>query len=159
MRQLHTSETYRAEYLRRPRIPVPCKVCGTEFMAVVSAVRGGRGTVCSHSCKAKLASRNRNQLGSRNPNWKGGKSICRSPEELRAYRTEKTRKYRQRYPERYQAHRIMRNALRRGDLERTCCEVCGEARTEGHHEDYSKPLQIIWLCRKHHEEADKRRIN
>ncbi len=30
------------------------------------------------------------------------------------------------------------------------CEVCGEKQVEAHHEDHAKPLQVNWLCRKHH---------
>ena len=30
-----------------------------------------------------------------------------------------------------------------------CC-VCGEIKVEAHHADYSKPLEVIWFCRKHH---------
>jgi len=41
-------------------------------------------------------------------------------------------------------------AVRMGRIKRgTChCGLLGEA----HHEDYSKPLEIIWLCTKHHAE-------
>lgn len=39
--------------------------------------------------------------------------------------------------------------LRRGKIERKGCEVCGE-RAQMHHDDYSKPLEIRWLCRRHH---------
>jgi len=35
-------------------------------------------------------------------------------------------------------------------LTRQACEVCGDTKSEGHHEDYSKPLEVIWLCREHH---------
>ena len=42
--------------------------------------------------------------------------------------------------------------LRRGKLERGCCEVCGLPGEEMHHDDYSKPLAVRWLCRKHHVE-------
>jgi len=31
------------------------------------------------------------------------------------------------------------------------CEVCGSEYTVAHHEDYSKPLEVRWLCREHHE--------
>lgn len=43
-------------------------------------------------------------------------------------------------------------ALRAGQLQRGPCEICGTAKTDGHHEDYSKPLDVRWLCRKHHAE-------
>lgn len=39
--------------------------------------------------------------------------------------------------------------LRRGKLTRGPCEVCGEL-AEMHHDDYSKPLAVRWLCREHH---------
>lgn len=40
--------------------------------------------------------------------------------------------------------------VRRGNIAREPCEVCGAAETEGHHDDYSKPRDIRWLCRTHH---------
>ena len=41
-------------------------------------------------------------------------------------------------------------AVRRGHLTRQPCEVCGAADTEAHHDDYSRPLDVRWLCRPHH---------
>jgi len=29
------------------------------------------------------------------------------------------------------------------------CVICGK-KAEKHHEDYDKPLKVVWLCRKHH---------
>ena len=49
-----------------------------------------------------------------------------------------------------QARRILRGALRNGKITPKPCEVCGELQTQGHHTDYSKPLDVQWLCRKHH---------
>jgi hypothetical protein len=39
--------------------------------------------------------------------------------------------------------------LRRGKIERKPCQKCGE-KAEMHHEDYSKPLEVTWLCRECH---------
>lgn len=48
------------------------------------------------------------------------------------------------------ASRQLANALRRGALERQPCETCGAEKTDAHHDDYSKPLSVRWLCRSHH---------
>lgn len=48
------------------------------------------------------------------------------------------------------AHAEVRKALRTGDLKRGRCEVCGSLRVEAHHEDYTAPLSVTWLCRRHH---------
>jgi hypothetical protein len=44
------------------------------------------------------------------------------------------------------AWRAARRALRIGQLIARPCERCGEARTQMHHEDYSRPLDVTWLC-------------
>lgn len=54
------------------------------------------------------------------------------------------------------AHAAVAAAVRRGQLQRGPCEVCGAihgqdgAVIHGHHEDYSRPLDVVWLCRSHH---------
>lgn len=52
----------------------------------------------------------------------------------------------------YEAHLLVQQALNRGDLAKTGCEICGttEGRIDAHHDDYSKPLDVRWLCRRHH---------
>lgn len=42
-------------------------------------------------------------------------------------------------------------ALKKGTLVKMPCEICGSIeKIQAHHEDYSKPLDIVWLCIKHH---------
>ncbi len=53
-------------------------------------------------------------------------------------------------PERYKATNAVTNAIRDGRLEKEPCEICGKENAEAHHDDYSKPLDVRWLCRKHH---------
>jgi len=45
--------------------------------------------------------------------------------------------------------------IRRGKIKKGVCEVCASKKAEAHHEDYSKPLVVKWLCRKHHLEHHK----
>ncbi len=59
------------------------------------------------------------------------------------------RSYRERYPEKYIAHCIVRYAVSIGFLKKEPCH-CGEIIVDAHHEDYSKPLEVEWLCRLHH---------
>lgn len=40
--------------------------------------------------------------------------------------------------------------VRKGKLPRQPCEKCGNEKAEMHHEDYDKPLEVIWLCRTCH---------
>lgn len=64
-------------------------------------------------------------------------------------------KWREKYPEKNKAHRMVFVAVRNGSLIKKPCEVCGLIKSEAHHNDYSKPLEVIWLCKEHHVEADK----
>jgi hypothetical protein len=43
-------------------------------------------------------------------------------------------------------------AIRDGRIKQESCAVCGKEKTQGHHEDYSKPLDVIWLCVRHHQD-------
>lgn len=60
--------------------------------------------------------------------------------------------YWERNPLKKAAHTATGNAIRHGKLIRQPCEVCGESRAEAHHDDYSKPLDVRWLCKRHHDE-------
>lgn len=55
--------------------------------------------------------------------------------------------------EKLQAHSKLWNALKSGEVKKTECVICGDAKSEGHHPDYSMPLDVVWLCRTHHKQA------
>ena len=51
-----------------------------------------------------------------------------------------------------QARNAVGRALKAGKITREPCDECRSLLSEAHHEDYGKPLEIVWLCRKCHEE-------
>lgn len=66
------------------------------------------------------------------------------------------RKRRELQADRYKARNSVNNAVRDGRLKRQPCSVCGaKLRIHAHHDDYSKPLDVIWLCAKHHAELHR----
>jgi hypothetical protein len=52
----------------------------------------------------------------------------------------------------HEAHKMVMFAVKLGFLKRSeRCEECKiQAKTEGHHEDYKKPLEVLWLCKRCH---------
>ena len=53
------------------------------------------------------------------------------------------------YPERNRARKAVYRAVRRGQIiKQNSCESCSaeSAKLEAHHEDYSKQLEVTWLC-------------
>jgi len=65
--------------------------------------------------------------------------------------------YAARNKEKILARRMVHDALVHGDIKAMPCVECGSThKIHGHHEDYSKPLDVIWLCQKHHLERHGR---
>jgi hypothetical protein len=62
----------------------------------------------------------------------------------------------EKFPEKNRASRLVRFAIMDGTLKRPCaCESClvvpkphrdGRSAIQAHHDDYSKPLDVRWLC-------------
>jgi len=46
-------------------------------------------------------------------------------------------------------------ALKADKITKEPCCVCGEESVQAYHEDYNKPLEVIWLCRKHRVERQR----
>lgn len=54
--------------------------------------------------------------------------------------------YRKRYPNKARARNKVAYEVSKGNLTSKPCEECGDAPTHAHHPDYSRPLDIQWLC-------------
>ena len=62
------------------------------------------------------------------------------------------KRYAAAHPDRKTATNALNNALRDGRIVPQPCWVCG-VKAEAHHPDYSRPLDVVWLCKIHHEAA------
>jgi ribosome-binding protein aMBF1 (putative translation factor) len=68
--------------------------------------------------------------------------------------------YKDNKPLEHKAHQMVANHLYRKGLNKEKCELCGSNRSiHAHHEDYHKPLSVMWVCcvchRKIHQERDE----
>jgi hypothetical protein len=61
-------------------------------------------------------------------------------------------KYDEKHPGKTKAKIAVNNAVRDKRLQKLPCSICGSEDSEGHHDDYTKPLDVLWLCPKHHAE-------
>lgn len=74
--------------------------------------------------------------------------------EGRAAHARAMKAYHERYPLKKAAHIMTRNAVRDGKLIKPeAYESCGnQHKIEAHHDDYTKPLSVRWLCENCHKE-------
>ena len=87
-----------------------------------------------------------------------------NPEKLKAYEekrgktkkrkkqlVENCRRMREKNPLKFKARAAVGRALRSGVLTRQPCVVCGTTeKIHAHHDDYSKQLEVVWMCGEHH---------
>jgi hypothetical protein len=82
-----------------------------------------------------------------------GKAMRRAwetSEKGKAVRALTNKNYNKRYPERRLAKYYLNRAVNKGQVMKpNACSECGatERIIDGHHDDYSKPLDVEWLCR------------
>ncbi len=125
-----------------------CKDC-SQSLAVDAFYRTATGApmhICKECHKARMAHRRRT-----NP-------AVQEYDRLRQKRLDRRRKsaaiskrWREEHPEAYRAQTIVGNALRDGKLVKGECAICGtNHHVHGHHRDYRRPLDIVWLCAKCH---------
>lgn len=120
-----------------------CRNCEQPFTVLArQARRRNRAIFCGRACHSSdIAKRkNANQLGELNPNWKGGVAKDHMRYALR---------FRAKSPEKVRAQVAFAHAVRSGRIVRpTECSQCHiTCKAHGHHDDYSKPLSVRWLCR------------
>lgn len=48
------------------------------------------------------------------------------------------------------AQRKLQKAIKLGKVFKRACLFCQKSETIGHHPNYDKPLEVIWVCKIHH---------
>ena len=76
-------------------------------------------------------------------------------EHRKRWAVEYQRKTRSVNKQKYYARTKVSNAIRCGKLLKSPCVKCGSNESQAHHPNYSQPLDVVWLCIKHHFEEHK----
>ena len=140
-----------------------CTKCGvtktSDEFAKHSATKDGLQCECKQ-CKAKRYLDNRENIrASQKVEWIAyadqNREVLNEKSRVRRLHTkEKDAAYRAQFNIECAPKIAAKNAiwshLLTGRLERKPCEMCGCNKADAHHDDYAKPLDVRWLCRKHH---------
>ena len=70
---------------------------------------------------------------------------------------ESLQKYRRDNPQKYKAHSLCGRAVLSHKLIKESCMFDCIGKVEGHHNNYSRPLSVVWLCPHHHKRYHKYR--
>lgn len=114
---------------------------------VHGAMRDGRLGKCKDCAKGDVQKNYRKNQ----KRYASYERVRNQQEDRRAARAKYASRGRQNNRQKYLARSAVSNAIRDGRLDRRPCRVCG-ADAQAHHGDYSKPLEVDWLCFKHHRE-------
>lgn len=145
---------------------VKCKVCSREFLT-----RHTQGRYCSKSCSREGARESWRDYGMRNKERRSvyHKNYYEKNKALIIKRTSEYQKtmfgklaskkshqwQKEKYPHKIFARHVVRAAILAGYLIKKPCSVCGEIKSEAHHENYMYPFRVKWVCRKHHDEIHR----
>jgi hypothetical protein len=72
------------------------------------------------------------------------------------YSREISKKWRKEDSRRMQCHNAVARSIRKGELLRLNCCICGSEKSVAHHESYDRPLDVVWYCQVHHKERHKK---
>src|SRR6516164_9893024 len=127
-----------------------CTICGRKQSLHnfyrLAHMSDGHVNQCKECWKARVRLRRRN-----NPSVQEYDRRRYHNPERKAKLAENAKSWRKKNPEKYIANNAVNNAARDGKLIKMPCQECGNPRSHGHHEDYTKKLSVMWLCAKCHQ--------
>lgn len=139
-----------------------CKGCGSDLLLNSDnfyrhkRMKDGFLNHCKICVRIKSRINYRNNIESYN-DYEKNKRI--RPKNFTKQLTLNTKKWREKNPEKYKAHIILNNKIKKGEIKKENCIICNSTEVQAHHPDYSKPLDVKWLCCKHHRVKHPRGIN
>ena len=133
------SKTYKGRSYRPD-----CKPCRTE----IEKERVARNREHNLAVRAKYREANREKINDQNRQWYADNRDHRLAQ-ISDYRESPDVKGKR------LTHAAVQMAIRNGKLKRMPCMICGNEKTDAHHDNYSRPLDVVWLCRLHHAERHK----
>ncbi len=110
------------------RVESECDMCGKVSLIKPSTKKRYKRHFCSTSCYSQF----RKELLPKEEQHRYGTGL---PQNERI--------------ERMKARRDLNHYIRDKKIQRPGCQECGN-KAEAHHKDYTKPLEVIWLCFEHH---------
>ena len=78
----------------------------------------------------------------------------KNPERIKLAQ-EITKKWRQEDHRRMKSHNAVARALKKGQIVKMNCVICGSDKSMAHHESYDRPLDVVWYCQIHHKARHK----
>jgi hypothetical protein len=136
-----------------------CKRCKLEKLLAEFYFNGTRGF--AHECKECTKKRVRENRLKRIDYYReydrGRNPLIHRRQQRDAYsishvsqRRETNRRWSRKNKPKRDAEFAVAKALKSGLLQKLPCSICGNEKSESHHENYEKPLDVVWLCRQHH---------
>ena len=134
-----------------------CRKCRYEVASLYRQTPRGREARRAYrqTPNGREARREADRRYEQTPQRREAKRKYRQTPAGREVRREFHRRYRQNPDHRPSilARLALNKAVYAGEVARGSCAHCGTtSRIEAHHPDYSKPLDVVWLCRFHHRE-------
>lgn len=123
---------------------VSCRTCGEGFMQKPWQVAKS-----DRECPKCKRSRQNAKNATRDLSAYAKTRYQQIRDKVAAYHKEK-RQSDPMYVVKRRARRLLAYAIEKGRIVRGPCQRCGAKRVDGHHHDYSKPLDVTWLCRRCH---------
>ena len=129
-----------------------CSSCNESKEESEFQVRKASKDGLTASCKKCLKERDaKRYLEEREIRSLRQKAYMKTPEGIQAHKRA-IENWRSKNTLKRAAHVIFNNAIKYKKIMKQPCFICGE-KAEAHHPDYSRPLDVVWLCAPHHRQA------